>query len=509
MTPEPIFDLAHLGHMELLTPKPDESLKFFVDVMGMTISGRMGELVYLRGWDDYERYSLKLTASKTSGMEHMALRARSPQALERRVAALKGSGFDIGWTDGDLGHGPAFRCRDPDGHIVELYYETEWYQAPPELKPALKNQAQRFPARGINVRRLDHLNCLAVDIKANRIFFEKYLGCRLTEQIVLNDGTEAAMWMTMSNKSYDFAYSHDHSNTPGRFHHVTYALDSREDVLRAADIFLENGVFIETGPHKHAIQQTFFLYVYEPGGNRVEVANAGARLILAPDWKPIVWTEDERKKGQAWGLKTIEFVPYPWHAAGWRPISSIATIASLASRGTRRLLSSLAIENGAGLNQARIKNNIQLGGYLHEFAGQPSRRCFLRVSPRFRIRHRRPAKPGGSRCSTARTSTISTRSVTPTGGSRTAPSWPTRATAFWSPRTATPTFRSAPNSGSSPMPTAASSFAAPTPRRSPAENAYEVNIWDIAPRSELRHRRHRQRRQGRSDAEGRRQVERL
>ena len=94
MTPEPIFDLAHLGHMELLTPKPDESLKFFVDVMGMTVSGRKGKSVYLRGWDDYERYSLKLTASKTSGMEHMALRARSPQALERRVAALKGSGFD-------------------------------------------------------------------------------------------------------------------------------------------------------------------------------------------------------------------------------------------------------------------------------------------------------------------------------------------------------------------------------------------------------------------------------
>ena len=83
-------------------------------------------------------------------------------------------------------------------------------------------------------------------------------------------------------------------------------LDSREDILRAADIFLENGVYIETGPHKHAIQQTFFLYVYEPGGNRVEVANAGARLILAPDWKPIVWTEAERKKGQAWGLKTIK-----------------------------------------------------------------------------------------------------------------------------------------------------------------------------------------------------------
>ena len=317
MTPEPIFDLAHLGHMEMLTPKPDESLKFFVDVMGMTVSGQKGESVYLRGWDDYERYSLKLTASKTSGMEHMALRARSPQALERRVAALKGSGFDIGWIDGDMGQGPAFRCRDPDGHIVELYYETEWYQAPPELKPALKNQAQRFPARGVNVRRLDHLNCLAVDIKANRLFFENYLGCR-------TDRADRAERRQRSGDVDDDVeqelrfrlYPRPLRQARGRFHHVTYALDSREEILRAADIFLENGVYIETGPHKHAIQQTFFLYVYEPGGNRVEVANAGARLILAPDWKPIVWTEEERKKGQAWGLKTIELLSHPRHAAG-------------------------------------------------------------------------------------------------------------------------------------------------------------------------------------------------
>jgi catechol 2,3-dioxygenase len=156
------------------------------------------------------------------------------------------------------------------------------------------------------VRRLDHWNGLAVDISACRVFFEKYLGFRLTERIVLNDGSEAGIWLTATNKSYDFAYTRDHTGTPGRFHHVTYACNSREEILLAADVFLENGIYIESGPHKHAVQQTFFLYVYEPGGNRVEVANAGAKLILAPDWKPITWTEEERKKGQAWGLKTIE-----------------------------------------------------------------------------------------------------------------------------------------------------------------------------------------------------------
>ena len=242
MQDEPIMDVAHLGHLELLTPRPEELLRFFVDVLGMTESGRQGASVYLRCWDDYERYSLKLTGSHTSGMGHAAFRARSPQALARRVAALEQSGLGVGWHEGELGHGPAYQFRDPDGHLLEIYYETEWYQAPEGLRPALKNQAQRFPARGVNVRRIDHFNCLAVDIRANREFFERVLGFRLTEQIVLDDGTEAGMWLTATNKSYDFAYTREAHGIGGRFHHVTFALDSREAILQAADVFLENGV---------------------------------------------------------------------------------------------------------------------------------------------------------------------------------------------------------------------------------------------------------------------------
>ena len=48
---------------------------------------------------------------------------------------------------------------------MEVYYETEWYKPPPELKPSLKNQAMRYPARGANVRRLDHLNLLTSDVR--------------------------------------------------------------------------------------------------------------------------------------------------------------------------------------------------------------------------------------------------------------------------------------------------------------------------------------------------------
>lgn len=316
MNPEPIFDLAHLAHVELLTPKLEESTKFFVEVMGMVESGRQGDSVYLRGWDDYEHHSLQLTASPKSGLGHYAFRASSPQALKRRVAALEKSGLGRGWKENNVGHGPAYCFNDTDEHNIEIYYETEWYKPPVNLRPALKNQSSRYPNHGIGLRRIDHINILAADVRACRVFMQDVLGCRLTEQVIFDDGSEKAAWVTVTNKTYDVAIVEDWAGAKGRLHHITYAVDSREEILRAADICLEHGIFMETGPHKHAIQQTFFLYVYEPGGNRFEIANAGARLMLAPDWRPIVWSEAERKKGQAWGLPTIP----SFHTHGTPPV---------------------------------------------------------------------------------------------------------------------------------------------------------------------------------------------
>ena len=317
---EPCFDVAHLGHIELLTNRFEESLDFFVRVYGLTESGRDGDSVYLRAWDDYEFHSLKLTRSDTTGMAHCGYRTSSEAALHRRVAVIEKMGLGIGWTKGDLGHGPSYRFRSPDGHVFELYWETVKYDAPAGEKPALKNVAQRFHGRGASPRRIDHFNLLASDVSKMREFMVEAMGSRVTELIQLDNGRIGGCWFTVNNKGYDMACTEDHSGSRGRFHHITYAADHRDDILRAADVFLENGVFIETGPHKHAIQGTFFLYVWEPAGNRVEIANAGARLILDPDWPTVVWTEADRRKGQAWGLKTIE----SFHTHGTPPVVKAA-----------------------------------------------------------------------------------------------------------------------------------------------------------------------------------------
>ncbi|MCX4237898.1 catechol 2,3-dioxygenase [Streptomyces ortus] len=316
----PLGDIAHLGHVELLTPDLDASVRFFTEYLGLTENGRSadGTSVYLRTWDDYEHHSLVLTAHATSGIRRTALRASSQEALRRRVEAAESAGRTGHWVEDEPGLGPLYVTTDPDGHELALYWESEWYQAPDGLKPGLKNQPQAKPGHGVGVRRLDHVNFLAADVGANGDFVHQVLGARPTEQIRLDDGRIAAQWLTFSSKSYDVVHTEDWTGSTGRLHHVAFATDTREDILRAADLALDTGVFIETGPHKHAIQQTFFLYVYEPGGNRVELCNPLTRLVLAPDWPLITWTENERKKGQAWGLRTIE----SFHTHGTPPVSA-------------------------------------------------------------------------------------------------------------------------------------------------------------------------------------------
>jgi catechol 2,3-dioxygenase len=311
MSAEPLHDIAHLGSIELLTPKPDRSLWYFRDVLGMTVVHAAGDSVYLRGYGDYAASTLKLTASGAPGVGCVAWRTMSPTALERRADAIEAAGLGIGWSNGDFGRGRGFRFRDPDGHLMELYYEEQKYQAPAELRSALKNQPQKYAGRGVGVRRTDHLALLASDVPANRRFATELLGFQLREQVVFDQGrTELGAWMSPTAVHHQLAYVLDVKGGHGRLHHLSLWVDNREDVLRAADILNENGIFIEAGPAKHNNSQGFYLYSYEPGGNRVEIYS-GSYLVMAPDWEAVTWDEQERGTGVYWGGALPEsFIQY-------------------------------------------------------------------------------------------------------------------------------------------------------------------------------------------------------
>lgn len=297
---EPIFDTHQLAHVEILTPKPEETLRFFTEFLGMEITTRQGQSVYLRAYEDWYHHTLKITEAKQAGLGHVAWRASSPQALERRVKALEASGYGKGWSEGDLGHGPAYRFTTPDGHPMEILWEVEYYQTPDHLKSPLLNRPQKRPLRGVPVRRLDHVNLLCSDVTVNKNFMIENLGFRLREHIVLNNGAEVGAWLSVSPLVHEIAFMADQSGAKGRLHHVCYWYGYPQNLNDLADVFREEGIFIEAGPGKHGISQAMFMYVYEPGGNRVELFGDPGYLIFDPDWKPIKWTEESLAAGIVW-----------------------------------------------------------------------------------------------------------------------------------------------------------------------------------------------------------------
>jgi catechol 2,3-dioxygenase len=294
-------DVAHLGALELLTPQPDKSLWFFRDVLGMEVVHRESASVHLRGYGDYATSTLTLTEAARPGIGRIYWRASSPEAAARRAAALAAAGRGAGWTAGDFCRGRTYHFRDPDRHPMAIYFEEEKYRAPPQLRSTLKNLPMKYVGRGVNVRRLDHLAVLCRDVPLNRRFAQELLGFRLHEQVLFDHGRrEIGAWLSPSIVHHQLAYVIDIKAASGRLHHISFWVDNREDVLRAADILSENGIVIEAGPARHNNSQGFYLYAYEPGGNRIEIYS-GSYLVFAPDWEPVTWNEEDRGSGVYWG----------------------------------------------------------------------------------------------------------------------------------------------------------------------------------------------------------------
>jgi catechol 2,3-dioxygenase len=146
---EPMFELAEFSSFELFSPVVDETLWFFKDLLGMIETGRQGDSVYLRGWQDPYSHSLKITYRDRPGMGSAGWRAMSQPALERRVKALESTGRGRGWVDGEVGVGDAYEFTLPDGALQRIHWDVEYYKP----APAREDGAAQPPEPATAVRR--------------------------------------------------------------------------------------------------------------------------------------------------------------------------------------------------------------------------------------------------------------------------------------------------------------------------------------------------------------------
>lgn len=285
--------ISQLAHVSILTPKPDESHRFLVDVLGLTETHRRGQSIYYGAWGDVFHHSLKLTESPHAGLDHAGWRAEGQDELAAVVQRLEAAGVGEGWVDDETGHGAAYRYRGPGGHLHEVFWEVEWRRpSGEERRSVAPNLPTAFAPRGAYVRRLDHVTLNTADVRRDREFYCDALGYRYREGTVLDNGLHVANFISTTPMSHDLGLVLDATDIPGRLSHVAFWFDNREDVLRAADVYRDAGVDIEFGPGKHGIGENFYLYALEPGGNRIELYSGGY-FVYAPDWGPLEWNPSQ------------------------------------------------------------------------------------------------------------------------------------------------------------------------------------------------------------------------
>ncbi len=305
----PRHEVAHLARTELFTPDPNGTTWFFTQLLGMYQTHQEGQSVFLRGYEDPYQWSIKVTEAPQAGLGHAALRTTSADAVDRRAAALKDRGVDISWTENEFGYGKTLQFQTPDGHNLSLVWEAEKYQAPPELKSKILTRASKRPLQGLPVKRIDHLNLLASDVTRVKESFERDLGFRTTERVV--DGNiEIGAWMSSNILGHEVACMRDTLGERGRFHHVAMYYGIPQHNIDAAEIFRDYDIQIEAGPDKHGITQGSFLYVFEPGGNRIELFADSGYLHLDPDAETRTWQMSDIDTGLAIGGANLPWETY-------------------------------------------------------------------------------------------------------------------------------------------------------------------------------------------------------
>lgn len=311
-TPLPRFELAHLAHAELLTPDLEGSLWFFTELLGMRETARDKDSIYLRCYEDPYHHSLKLTAADQAGLGMLGWRTTSADALERRAAALDKAGLGSGWTKGDLGVGRTFAFETPDGHAMELVWDVEKYTAPPELRSPILTRRSKRPLKGLPPRRLDHVNLMASDVTVQKETLEQTLGFGTRERVIdaANGDVEIGAWLSVNILGHEMAVMLDQTGSRGRLHHLAFWYGVPQHNTDAAELCREYGIQIEAGPDVHGITQGAFLYVFEPGGNRIELFGNSGILQFEPDYETVTWDISDFDTALAIGGATLPAETY-------------------------------------------------------------------------------------------------------------------------------------------------------------------------------------------------------
>ena len=284
--------VLRLAHVDVRTPDLELSTAYYTEVMGLSVTERDDETVYLKCWDEQDHHSVRLRYDSRTGMDLFSFRVEHEHDLHDLEKDLENYGCHVQRiSKGEsVGQGESIRFVIPSGQTMELVYDLEKTGNILGKRNPSPTPPPNLP--GIAPPRLDHMLISAEEVGETHAFFKDVLKFRMTEQVLDANGHQLGVWMERSHSPHDIAIV----NGPnGALHHFAFWLDDWDQVRKAADILAFNGVQIDQGPTRHGITRGNTIYFFDPLGTRNEVFTGG--YSPDPDFRAITWTEEQFGRG--------------------------------------------------------------------------------------------------------------------------------------------------------------------------------------------------------------------
>jgi 3,4-dihydroxyphenylacetate 2,3-dioxygenase len=294
------FDILRAAYGELWVTDLEASSRFYVDHLGLVVSARTEDTLYLRGWEERTHHSLVLRERPTAAAARLSFRVRAESDLELIARDFESRGCPTRWVQEDhLGMGRALRAWDPFGFPLEFFHEIALFET----------QLQRFDIqRGAPVMRLDHFNLHSPRVEQSFAFWQE-LGFTCTEYIATDGDDErlTGAWLRRKQTVHDVALT---VGRGPRLHHLGFAVSEPLAVLRACDQLAAAGQagVIERGPGRHGVSNAFFVYMRDPDGHRIELY-ACDYYTGDPDHAPLRWSVSDPTCRSFWGTRA----PDSWY----------------------------------------------------------------------------------------------------------------------------------------------------------------------------------------------------
>jgi catechol 2,3-dioxygenase len=299
-TLHPPFNIVRCSHVELGVRDLEASRAFYEETLGLVLTERTTDALYLRGLEERNHHSFALRSAASPQCQALGFKVASEEDLDRAEHWFRSRSLPATFVERPF-QGRTLRAADPLGLPIEFVFRFD--QA--------ERLLQRYGAyRGPHPQRIDHFNCFSPDVQAS-VDFWTALGFRVTEYTADEaSGAVWAAWMHRKGNVHDLAFT---NGLGPRLHHTAIWLPTVLNVIHLCDVMATTGYLanMERGPGRHGISNAFFLYVRDPDGHRIELYTSDY-LTVDPDLAPIRWGLKDTQRQTLWGTPA----PRSWFEEG-------------------------------------------------------------------------------------------------------------------------------------------------------------------------------------------------